>query len=185
MQQMTIANDITVTISKHKRAKYLKVWVDQRGNVKATIPYFIPYWTGKLFIKERESWIIRQLESIKDQIQPQEVPLKQKKEKFAQARQFVTEKVKLFASIYNVKYSRISIKDQKTVWGSCSQKGNLNFSWRIIQLPERVADYLIVHELCHLREMNHSKRFWKLVEQTIPEYKIHRKWLKQHSMNIY
>ncbi|MDP2944335.1 MAG: M48 family metallopeptidase, partial [bacterium] len=75
-----------------------------------------------------------------------------------------------FNRFYNFKYRRISIRDQKTRWGSCSRTGNLNFSYRVLELTPAAADYIIIHELCHLREFNHCVRFWALVAKTVPDY---------------
>ena len=87
-----------------------------------------------------------------------------------QARRFVESRIKYYNSFYNFKINRIAIKNQGTRWGSCSSKGNLNFNYKIIYLRPALADYLIVHELCHLQEFNHSKRFKDLVSKTIPDY---------------
>lgn len=87
------------------------------------------------------------------------------------ARELVLRRVEYFNSIYNFPYGRISIRNQRTRWGSCSKKGNLNFNYKIVLIPEKLADYIIVHELCHLKEFNHSKRFWALVAKTFPDYK--------------
>lgn len=76
--------------------------------------------------------------------------------------------------------NEIRIKDQKTRWGSCSSLRNLNFSWRLILAPPEVLDYVVVHELCHLTHMNHSRDFWNMVESVMPEYKEHKKWLKEN-----
>jgi len=73
----------------------------------------------------------------------------------------------------------VKIRDQSSRWGSCSWKGNLNFSYKLVLLPEHLADYVVVHELCHLREMNHSPRFWALVSQTVPDYRAKRRELKK------
>jgi predicted metal-dependent hydrolase len=83
--------------------------------------------------------------------------------------------------IMGLKYNRIMIKGQKTVWGSCSRKHNLNFNWRLIMAPEPVIDYVVIHELAHLKVMNHSKQFWKVVEKYCPDWSEHRKWLRIHS----
>lgn len=97
----------------------------------------------------------------------------------------LTEKAAEFASCLSVGYTKIYIKDQKSCWGSCSSKGNLNFNWRIVLAPEPVCDYIVIHELCHLVHMNHSKEFWALVETLCPDYKQYRKWLKDEIGRMY
>ncbi len=87
------------------------------------------------------------------------------------ARRLAKSRIKYYNTFYHFKVNRISIKNTKSRWGSCSKKGNLNFNYKIVLLPQDLADYVIVHELCHLGEFNHSKKFWKLVELTIPNYK--------------
>jgi hypothetical protein len=87
-----------------------------------------------------------------------------------QARIFIENRLSFFNKFYNFEINRIAIKNTSTRWGSCSSKANLNFNYKIIYLRPELADYLIVHELCHLGELNHSKRFWALVEKTIPNY---------------
>ena len=94
------------------------------------------------------------------------------------ALEIVNERIIFFNQFYGYKWNNIVIRNQKTRWGSCSKKGNLNFNYKIALLPSEVADYIIVHELCHLKEFNHSKRFWNLVSQTIPEYKEIKKQIK-------
>ncbi len=86
------------------------------------------------------------------------------------ARTLVHEKLVYWNQFYNLDYKRVFIKNQKTCWGSCSEHGNLNFNYRIIFLPQVLMDYVIVHELCHLMELNHSKVFWAHVEKTIPNH---------------
>jgi predicted metal-dependent hydrolase len=87
-----------------------------------------------------------------------------------QARRLVENRLSFFNKIYNFEINRIAIKNTSTRWGSCSSRGNLNFNYKIIYIRPALADYLIVHELCHLGELNHSKRFWALVSRTIPDY---------------
>ena len=95
----------------------------------------------------------------------------------AQAQQILPQKVSAWAQKMGVEYNNIVIKDQKTLWGSCSQKKNLNFSYRLIKMPVSIIDYLIVHELAHLIHFDHSPEFWSCVEGYIPNYKEARKWL--------
>ena len=80
---------------------------------------------------------------------------------------------------------RIAIRDQKSRWGSCSRKGNLNFNWKLIMAPPQALDYVVIHELCHLREFNHSPKFWALVAAQMPEYEAWKKWLKAHAEDLY
>lgn len=82
-------------------------------------------------------------------------------------------------------YKRITIRQQKTLWGSCSSKKNLNFNLRLMLAPAEALDYVIIHELCHLKEMNHSKRFWRLVEKHCPDYRKWEKWLDDHGDALY
>ncbi len=85
---------------------------------------------------------------------------------------------------YGFAYGRVAIKEQKSRWGSCSRKGNLNFNWRLLLAPLPVLDYVVVHELCHLRELNHSPRFWSLVAQRCPDYASQRRWLREHGRGL-
>lgn len=80
---------------------------------------------------------------------------------------------------------RVTIREQKSRWGSCSQKGNLNFNWKLIMAPPQALDYVVVHELCHLYEFNHSPRFWALVQAQLPDYEVWKKWLKDHTEDLY
>lgn len=100
------------------------------------------------------------------------------------AKELIHEKAAYFAKILHVTYAAIRIKDQKSLWGSCSAQGNLNFNWRIIMAPEEIMDYLIVHELCHRLFMNHSADFWRCVERILPNYKQLRKWLKENTFAL-
>jgi predicted metal-dependent hydrolase len=92
-----------------------------------------------------------------------------------EARKLVTEKLKLYQKFYEsngieLKYNRVAIRDQKSRWGSCSSKANLNFNYRLALIPTHLLDYVVVHELCHLKEMNHAKSFWGLVSLAVPDY---------------
>jgi predicted metal-dependent hydrolase len=97
----------------------------------------------------------------------------------ARARTVAYERVRHYSRVYGVPVRKIFIKNLKTRWGSCSKNGNLNFHYKIALLPPKLADYLVVHEVCHLREFNHSKKFWSLVEQEMPDYRALRAELKK------
>lgn len=96
----------------------------------------------------------------------------------------LTEKLYIFAKNiskkYNLSFTKIKITNNKSNWGSCCNKGILSFNWRLIFAPQEVVYYVVAHEMCHLLEMNHSPRFWNLVEQICPSYKLHKAWLKEN-----
>lgn len=101
-----------------------------------------------------------------------------------QAEVLVKEKIDKLSTHLGVKYNRFIIRGQKTRWGSCSQKGNLNFNWKLIMAPEPVIDYVMIHELAHLKELNHSRRFWQLVAEHCPQWRKHKKWLNDHTAEL-
>ena len=94
------------------------------------------------------------------------------------------ERTAFWAARMGVTYRGVRIKDQRTLWGSCSREGNLNFNWRVVLAPPAVLDYLVIHELAHLREMNDSRRFWAHVAAQCPGWKEHRRWLREHSRDL-
>ena len=94
------------------------------------------------------------------------------------------ERLNLYAPRISEDYGRVTVREQKTRWGSCSSKRNLNFNWKLIQAPPEALDYVVIHELCHLREFNHSPRFWQLVQAQMPEYESWKRWLKQHGTEM-
>ncbi len=95
------------------------------------------------------------------------------------ARRLIRPRVDYFNTFYGFTVGRICIPSQKTRWGSCSKKGNLNFNYRVVHLSPELVDYIVVHELCHLAQLNHSKNFWHLVGRTIPDHQTLRKRLKK------
>jgi predicted metal-dependent hydrolase len=99
--------------------------------------------------------------------------------------EIIEERVMEYSRIIGVSYNNIRIKDTKSRWGSCSSKGNLNFSWRIIMAPPETMDYVIIHELCHLIHMNHSKEFWTAVEKHMPDYSKQKEWLRKNGMKLH
>jgi len=101
-----------------------------------------------------------------------------------QAADLIRGKVERASAHLGLTYNRVIIRGQKTRWGSCSHKGNLSFNWKLIMAPEPVIDYVIIHELAHLREMNHTKRFWGLVAEHCPQWREHKKWLRDHGAEL-
>ena len=101
-----------------------------------------------------------------------------------QAEKVIKKRADELCSLLGVTYGRLSIRRAKTRWGSCSRKGNLNFNWKLMMAPEPVIDYVIIHELAHLKEMNHSKNFWKVVAEHCPQWRKRKKWLRDHETEL-
>lgn len=96
----------------------------------------------------------------------------------------LVDRTNYYSKIIGIGPKKITIKDQKTIWGSCSSKGNVNYNYRLIMAPVDIIDYVVVHELCHLVHMNHSKEYWKLVEKVLPDYRERREWLKSYGHTL-
>lgn len=101
-----------------------------------------------------------------------------------QVAQLIPQKVDRLSLDMGLTYARLSIRGQKSCWGSCSRKGNISLNWKLIMAPEEVIDYVIIHELAHLKELNHSRMFWQLVSEYCPEWRQHKKWLRDHSAEL-
>ncbi len=101
------------------------------------------------------------------------------------AAEILPQKTAKWASEIGVEYNRVFLKDQRTLWASCSSQKNINYSYRIVKMPPVVQDYLVIHELCHLRFMNHGEEYWQLVAQFSHDYKLHRRWLNEHKEAVF
>lgn len=164
-----------------RKARRLRLEIRSKGRLIVVKPYKMPTRIAENFIKRKARWIIAKIKSCQ-QIQDNFFSYNNQSEYLkykAKINKLIHERIKFFNCIYQLEFKIISVKNQKTLWGSCSNKKNLNFNYKIIFLPKNLRDYIIVHELCHLKEMNHSKKFWQLVAQTIPNYFIIRKILRQ------
>ena len=141
-------------------------------------------------LKKKEAWISKHIEKIKEtkervEAEPTEKLTREKVIALAEeALKVIPERVEYFAKVIGVTYGKITVRNQKTRWGSCSSKGNLNFNCLLMLAPPEVLDYVVVHELCHRKQMNHSKAFWLEVEKVLPDYKEARKWLKEDGSQI-
>ena len=141
-------------------------------------------------LKRKEAWISKHVEKIKKtkerlEAEPTEKLTREKVIALAEeALKVIPARVEYFARVIGVTYGKITIRNQKTRWGSCSSKGNLNFNCLLMLAPPEVLDYVVVHELCHRKQMNHSKAFWSEVEKVLPDYKEARKWLKEEGSQM-
>lgn len=100
------------------------------------------------------------------------------------ARLLINQRIRVLNNVLKLRFNRVAIRGQKTRWGSCSNLGNLNFNWRLVMAPLQVMDYIVAHELLHLIQPNHSKKFWALVESVCPDYKACRDWLKKNGHRL-
>lgn len=166
--------------------------VTREGQVKLRAPRRTSDSVLQRFAQEKRAWMIEKylmMEQRRETDASREAPdyvenpeLEKKYRQMARAR--IEERVIFFAAKMGVSYGRISIRAAKTRWGSCSYAGNLNFHWKLILMPPEILDYVVVHELAHRKEMNHSKAFWSEVEQILPDYRERRKWLKQYGQTV-
>ena len=178
-----------VTVIKTKR-KTVAIQVNSDLTVTIRVPEQATKRDVQRILKEKENWIQKHLEDIKrekaafDESGAEQLTKDEINELANRALKHIPERVAYFSKIIGVDYGGITIRNQKTRWGSCSSKGNLNFNCLLMLMPAEVIDYVVVHEQCHRKEMNHSKAFWSEVAKVIPDYKAQVKWLKDEGGNI-
>jgi hypothetical protein len=163
------------------QARNLRITVHRDMRVVVTMPFFFSVSKAEKFVRDKSDWIKKSLEKI-GKIKKNIIPIPQKgayRKYKEEARVFLNHRLDEVNRNYSFRFFKVSIRNQKTRWGSCSRNGNLNFNYKILFLPLPLAEYIITHELCHLKEMNHSLRFWNLVAKTVPEHKKLRKQLRQ------
>ena len=169
--------------------KTLAVQIRADGTVIARAPLRMPKDRILCFLSEKASWIrmqqgrMQEREKMRQQARIH-LDAAQEKELRERAKSVLTQRTAYFARQIGVTYGRITVRDQKTRWGSCSQTGNLNFNFRLILAPLEVLDYVVVHELCHRRQMNHSTQFWQEVAQVLPDYRKRKAWLTENGWRL-
>ena len=134
----------------------------------------------RAFVEQHRDWIEARLTALKalpaaEPLSPEELAALKKR-----GRELLPARTAIFAPLVGADYGRVSVRSQRTKWGSCSSTGNLSFNCLLLLCPPEVLDYAVVHELCHRLEMNHSARFWAQVERVLPDYRERRKWLRDH-----
>jgi len=154
------------------------------GSVVVTSPLGVELPLIEKFIAEKKQWVYDKIQFFKNvdskaiRASSYEDYLENKDKALA----LVQNRVRYFNKLYGFSFNNIFIKNQKTRWGSCSNKKNLNLNYKIVFLPKKQQDYIIVHEMCHLKEFNHSKKFWALVEKALPDYSEIKKELRNHEL---
>ena len=163
------------------RRRTLSIRITQEGNLEIRAPLGMPKGEIEAFLKEKAQWIeTHRAKVLAEYAQGQEAPLGEEEilTLAEQMRQRLPEKLNRHAASMGVTFGRVTIRCQQTRWGSCSSRGNLNFNCLLMLAPEEVLDYVVVHELAHRKQMNHSALFWQEVERECPDYKKSLRWLK-------
>ena len=186
-----IYKDFDIELIRSSR-KSIAIEIDRDLKIKVRAPQRMNQNQIMRFVKEKEQWIRLHLAKM---IQLQKMQEKEMTDTqratltpedlqrlMVLARREIPVHVKYFAEQMGVTYGKITIRNQKTRWGSCSQVGNLNFNCHLMEMPTEILDYVVVHELCHRKQMNHSRLFWMEVEKVLPDYQVHQRWLKQNGV---
>jgi predicted metal-dependent hydrolase len=175
--------EYTLNVSKRARRMRLAIYCD--GAFVVTAPESMSSNLIEKFIIQKSQWIVEKMDYFKS---VSRFVFKSSEADFLKykgdALILAEDRIAYFNKIYGYSFNKINIKNQKTRWGSCSKKGNLNFNYKIALLPSRLSDYIIVHELCHLKEFNHSQKFWNLIARAIPDYQSIKDELRQGGVNF-
>lgn len=166
---------VDYTLKLSRRARRLRLTIHRGGDFVVTAPKDMEQNVIERFIINKSEWILRKMDYFTNFPVKIFVKNKNKNKHYLAhkkiAQELVQSRIYHFNKIYNFKFNKITIRNQKSRWGSCSSKGNLNFNYRMALISPIFSDYIVVHELCHLGEFNHSQKFWNLVEMAIPDYR--------------
>lgn len=177
--------NVEVRRSKRKSAA-IKITADMQ--IVVFVPVYVSDNEIERMVISKSKWIdehmLKVQSTIDERSKLEKITFEQIKELADQAVEYIPKRVKYYAEKENFVYNKITIKNLVSRWGSCSTKGNLNFNCLLMLTPDYVIDYIVVHELCHLREMNHSEKFWAEVEKIMPDYQRAELWLKQNGGNL-
>ena len=174
--------EINYELKESRRASRVRLSVFYGGKIAVTMPKGFSVEKMENFILEKSEWILEKIKIMeKKDFNPvfHNFSRREYKKLKNQALIPAERKIEELNKYYGFSYNKISVRNCCSRWGSCSEKKNLNFNYKIIFLPEDLLNYIIVHELCHLGEMNHSKRFWSLVEKTVPDYREMRRKMRK------
>jgi len=174
----------SVMFVRHPRARRYLIRVRTDGSVRVTIPRRGSKRAAIDFYERQHEWIARQQERVARARQaiPVDIPEEQQRTYRARARRELPARLLELASAVGLQVRKVSIRNQRQRWGSCSTSGLICLNWRLITMPAWVRDYVIYHELMHLKRMDHSPAFWKLVAQVCPGYRDARRWLRRHAL---
>lgn len=171
---------VEYSLRTYRRSRSIKIAIHTDGRVALSTPPRISVRTVEQFLLSKSDWVLAQLDrvSASPRAQAPKHTATEIKRFRLQARELAESRIAKFNMHYGFVFHRVSIRNQRTRWGSCSKTGNLNFNYRIALLPPHLVDYIVVHELCHLREFNHSPAFWARVAQCIPDFRECKRQLR-------
>ena len=164
--------------------KTLSIQITPGGELVVRAPNRMSRREIEAFLRSKEDWIRSHLQKAARHSAAEKLTEQELHTLADRAREDLSARTARFAPLVGVTWGRITIRAQRTRWGSCSSQGNLNFNCTLAKVPPEVRDYVIVHELCHRLEMNHSPAFWAKVEALVPDYKTHRQWLKENGEKL-
>lgn len=173
----------TVEYVRHAKARRYLLRVRVDGRVRATIPRGGTRREAVRFVDAHREWIAKQLQ-VAARVRanrPQPMPDAEKRAHLLRAKRELPPRLLELAAQFNLTVTKISIRNQRWRWGSCSREGHISLNWRLVNMPDWVRDYVLIHELMHLRRMDHSPAFWKHVAVACPDYQRARDWLREHS----
>ena len=162
------------------RRRSVGIRIEDSGEITVRAPLRMPEREISQVLESKRSWIEKTLAKISSRPQLPKLTAEEVNALADRALKEIPPRVAARAKQMGVTYGRITIRNQKTRWGSCSAKGNLNFNCLLMLAPDGVIDSIVVHELCHLKHMNHSKRFYAEIEKVLPDYRQHQQWLKEN-----
>jgi predicted metal-dependent hydrolase len=175
--------DETVVVRRSRRARRWTLRAPWGGPAELTVPWRLSEREVARILAAHRDWLARERAA-----QVPRLGLDPAAVSEVEARRAVRELARTIADEeapeLGVSYARIQVRGQRTRWGSCSARGTLSFNWRLALAPLEVLDYVVVHEVCHLREANHSRRFWRLVESRRPGWREQRAWLREHGPEL-
>jgi len=165
---------------RHRRARRYVLRVDSDGRLRVTIPRGGSRREAEAFVQRNIDWVVSQRARTRTEIRP----IEDEKASRQKARRELPERLLELAARHGLAVSRVSVRNQRSRWGSCGRDGHICLNWRLVLMPESVRDYVLVHELMHLRRMDHSPTYWRLVAEAYPDYRSARDWLRRHGPSL-
>ena len=171
---------LAIFFVRHRRARRYLIRVDPDGQVRVTIPRGGSRREAEAFAARQARWIAEQ----RAQIRPPRFSLDEARAFRVRARQYLPARLLELALVHGLQVARVSVRNQRTRWGSCGRDGHICLNWRLVLMPEWVRDYVLIHELMHLRRLDHSRAYWRLVAAAYPRYAEARQWLDEHGRSL-